>query len=81
MLPDGKRVVVKVQKKFPQILQRFGGVIVLSFVVMYAAIGLNGVLLFVLGMLFVVALIALITFLYIVNENERARAQREELEK
>ena len=81
MLPDGKRVVVKVQKKSPQILQRFGGVIVLSFVVMYAAIGLNGVLLFVLGMLFVVALIALITFLYIVNENERARAQREELEK
>lgn len=73
--------MTKVQKKFPAIIQKFGGAIVLSFVLMYAAIGLNGVLLFVSGMLFIVFMIALVIFLYIVNENERARAQREALEK
>ena len=51
------------------------------FLLMYAAIGLHGVLTFILGMLAVVVLIAVIIFLYIVNENERARSHREELER
>lgn len=47
------------------------------FALMYAAIGLHGVLTFILGMIAVIVLIAVAIFLYIINENERARTQRE----
>lgn len=47
---------------------------------MYAALGLNGVLIFLMGILFIVVLQAALIFRYIVNENERARKKREELE-
>ena len=81
MLPDWERANKKVKKKFPVIWQKFGGATALIFVLMYAAIGFNGVLVFVLGMISVVVLIGVAIFLYIVNENERARAHRIALQK
>ena len=80
MLPDIDRAVDKIKKECPAVWTRFGGAVALCFAFMYAAIGFVGVLTFVLGMLTVIVLIGIAIFLYIVNENERARALREALE-
>ena len=65
------------QKKFPGIIQRFGWAVLLLFLVMFAAIGLTGVLIFLGGILFIVALQAALIISYIVNENRRAQNFRE----
>ena len=54
MLPDVARYAVKVQRKFPIIVQRAGWAILLVFVLMYAAIGLNGILIFIGGIIVVI---------------------------
>ena len=77
MLPDAAKAVEKAQRKFPVILKNFGWAILLIFLVMYAAIGLNGLLIFLGGILFLVTLQAALLFRYIVNENFRAKVQRE----
>ena len=79
MLPDTERAMKKVEKKFPMIINTLLGASVGVLAILYGAIGFTGVLTFILGMLSVVALIAIVIFRYIVNENERARAKRESL--
>lgn len=69
MLPDGERALKKLQRKFPEIWKRFGGAIALLILLMYAAIGFNGVLTFILGMLAVLVLLAAAIFIYVMNEN------------
>ena len=80
MLPDAARAVQKVQKKFPVIVKNFGWAILLLFLIMIAAVGLNGFLIFIGGILFIIALQAVAIFRYIVNENFRAKEHREALE-
>ena len=75
MMPDGERFLRKLKKKMPEIWKRFGGAAALLMTLMYAAIGIQGVLTFIMGMLAVIALIAIGTFLYILNETERAKLQ------
>ena len=53
----------------------------LTVVVMYAAIGLQGLLIFLFGIIFLILLQAGLVFRYIVNENKRAKDRREALEK
>ena len=81
MTPDLDKAAEQIKKEFPVILKKCGIVITTFFTLMYLAIGFQGVLTFVLGMLSVIILIGVAIFLYIVNENERARALKEELEK
>ena len=81
MLPDTERAMKKVERKFPMIKNTVAGVSVGVFGILYGSIGFGGVVIFVLGMLSVVTLVAAITFRYIVNENERARAKREALQR
>ena len=83
MMPDGERFLRKVKKKFPEIWKRFGGATALLLTLMFAAIGLQGVLAFIFGMLMVLILIIVGIFIYIMNEKERSIAQCEifELEK
>ena len=75
MMPDGERLLRKIKNKFPQIWKRFGSATALFLTLMFAAIGFYGVLTFIFGMLAVLILIAVGTCIYIMNENERARAQ------
>ena len=79
MLPDSERAIKKVERKFPMIKNTVAGIAVGVFGILYGSIGFGGVVIFVLGMLSVVILVAAIIFRYIVNENERARAKREAL--
>ena len=81
MLPDVARYAAKVQRKFPIIIQRAGWAILLIFVLMYAAIGLNGILIFIGGIIVVIIVQLALLFRYIVNENKRAALAREGQEK
>ena len=57
------------EKKFPVIWKKCGGATLLVFVLMYAAIGIQGVLTFVFGMLTVVGLIGVAICIYTANEH------------
>ena len=81
MLPDVARYAVKVQRKFPIIVQRAGWAILLIFLLMYAVIGLNGILIFIGGIIVVIVVQLALLFRYIVNENKRAALAKEGQEK
>ena len=81
MLPDLGKAVEKAHKNFPNLIQRFGWGILLTFLIMYAAIGLNGLLIFLTGIIFIAVLQAALIFRYIVNENRRVKDHNETLEK
>ena len=80
MLPDFKKAVEKAQKKFPTLVKRFGWGILLTILLMYATIGLNGLLIFLSGIVFTALLVAALIFRYIVNENIRAAERKKALE-
>ena len=53
-------------------MQRFGWAILLAFLIMFAVIGLTGIVIFLAGVLTLLGLQAALLFRYIVNENRRA---------
>jgi len=80
MLPDFGKAVEKASKKFPSLIQRFGWGILLIILLMYATVGLNGLLIFLSGIASTILLIAALIFRYIVNENRRAAERKKDLE-
>ena len=73
MIPDMKFAVEKVKSKFPVIIQKAGWAIALIIVVMYAALGLVGFLIFLFGFLTLFLIQAVIAFKYFMNEQKRVK--------
>ena len=82
MIPDYKLAVDKAKSKFPVIIQQAGWALALIIVVMFAALGLVGFLIFLFGISFIVILQIALVVRYISNEHRRAaeREMEEEIE-
>ena len=81
MLPDVARAVAKAEKKCPTLIKKTGWAVALFFAIMIIAVGFNGFLMFIGGVLFIIVLQLVGIFRYIVNENARAKTKCEELER
>lgn len=72
MVPPIDKWQKKFSVKFPPIFQKFGAFVALFFAILYAALGLHGVLIFSFGVLAVLAVEGAFLVRYFANENKRA---------